>query len=326
MTGFIIARPNTRARGRSEDHEHCDMRRYLQAAVELAMTDPGLAAKKGLLELNYVGRRANQFVHGRGTRREGYRLMERDWDTAIVLDACRYDTFRSEYDLGLGNLSKEIAPGSESREFFRRTFGGRKHHDTVYVTGNPYVTTLPSDTFHAVSLDDAWNESGTEAPPERITEAALEAHGEYPEKRIVVHYMTPHRPFIAPEMRHVEGELGHWRGMIWPGETTAEEIRRAYERNLQLVLEDVAELLEHVEGRVIVTADHGELLGERLRPVPVRCYGHFPSLYVPELVEVPWVEVPSDERRRIVSELPAEEFSVDEAERTERLRALGYLG
>lgn len=301
------------------------MRRYLKSAIELAATDPNRAAKMGRLELSYVGRRANQFVHGLGTRGEGYRLMERDWDTAIVLDACRYDAFRSEYDLGVGSLSKEIAPGSESREFFQRTFRERTYHDTVYVTGNPYITTLPSDTFHAVTLDDAWNESGTEAPPGRITDAAIDAHETYPQKRVVVHYMTPHLPFVAPDQSHVNDELGNWRGMFWPDRTTREGIRRAYERNLQVVLEHVAELLESIEGQVVVTADHGELLGERLRPIPVRCYGHFPSLYVPQLVEVPWLEIPSDERRRIVSEPPAEEFSVDEVARTERLRVLGYV-
>lgn len=300
------------------------VRQYLKSAVGLALTDTGRAMEIGLLEFNYAGRRANQFVHGLGTRREGYRLMERDWDTAIILDACRYDAFAEAYDPALGELSREVAPGSESREFFQRTFRGGKYHDTVYVTGNPYITTLPGDTFHAVKLDDAWNEEGTEAPPGRITEAAQAAHTEYPAKRIVVHYMTPHRPFIAPETRNVEERLGNWRGMFWPDETTPDEIRRAYERNLQVVLEHVAELVEHIEGRVVVTADHGELLGERLRPIPVRCYGHFPSLYVPELVEVPWVDIPSDERRRTVSEPPTEEFSVDEAARTERLRALGY--
>jgi hypothetical protein len=301
------------------------MREYLKSAIEVAATEPGRAARLGLLELNYVGRRANQFVHGRLTRPDGYRLMERDWDTAIVLDACRYDTFEAAYDPDLGELSKETAPGSESREFFQRTFQGRTFHDTVYVTGNPYITILEPDTFHAVNLDDAWNETGTEAPPERITEAALEAHETYPNKRVIVHYMTPHRPFVAPGTRHVDEAVGSWRGMFWPERTSREAVRTAYRRNLDHVLEHVEELLDAVDGKVVVTADHGELLGERIGPVPTRCYGHHPSLYVPELVEVPWLEVASETRRPVEAEPPAEELSVEEEAKTKRLRALGYV-
>jgi len=301
------------------------MREYLRSAVEVAATEPGRAARIGLLELNYVGRRANQFVHGRLPRPDGHRLMERDWDTAVVLDACRYDAFEAAYDPGLGDLSKETAPGSESREFFQRTFAGRTFHDTVYVTGNPYITILPPDTFHAVRLDEAWNETGTEAPPGRITDAALEAHETYPNKRVIVHYMTPHRPFVAPGARHVEERLGNWRGMFLPEGTGREAVRTAYRRNLDHVLEHVGDLLEAIDGKAVVTADHGELLGERLRPIPTRCYGHYPSLYVPELIEVPWLEVAAESRRTVETDPPAEELSVEEAERTRRLRALGYV-
>lgn len=298
---------------------------YLKAALKTALTDPTRALKYAGMEVNYLGRRANQLVGARTGPPDGYRLMERDWDTAVILDACRYDTFESTYDLGVGELSKAVAPGSESREFFQRTFRGRTYHDTVYVTGNPYITILPSDTFHAVTLDDAWNEAGTEAPPERITAAALEAHEAYPTKRVIVHYMTPHRPFIAPDARHVDEKVGNWRGMYWPERTSREAVRTAYRRNLELVLEHVTELLESVDGKVVVTADHGELLGERIRPIPTRCYGHHPSLYVPQLTEVPWLEVPSEDRRTVEAEPPAEELSVEEEARTKRLRALGYV-
>jgi hypothetical protein len=113
--------------------------------------------------------------------------------------------------------------------------------------------------------------------------------------------------------------------MFWPERATRGEIQKAYRQNLRLVLDHVADLLAAIEGKVIVTADHGEMLGERLRPIPVRCYDHHPSLYVPELVEVPWLEVSSDSRRSVRPDPPEEVLSIDEESRTRRLRALGYI-
>ena len=69
-----------------------------------------------------------------------------------------------------------------------------------------------------------------------------------------------------------------------------EKLRRAYEENLKLVLSYVNELVSYLrrEGLVVITADHGELLGER------GLFGHPERVRVPELVEVPWLEISSD--------------------------------
>jgi len=66
-----------------------------------------------------------------------------------------------------------------------------------------------------------------------------------------------------------------------------EAIRDIYRKNLVLVLSYVSELIEWLPpGRVAVTADHGELLGEG------NCWGHGPlKPSIPELVTVPWLEV-----------------------------------
>ena len=55
--------------------------------------------------------------------------------------------------------------------------------------------------------------------------------------------------------------------------------------NLYLVLRYVARLTRYLHGRLIISVDHGELLGEH------RLYGHSPSLKLPQLVKVPWLEV-----------------------------------
>lgn len=50
------------------------------------------------------------------------------------------------------------------------------------------------------------------------------------------------------------------------------------------------ELIPHLDGKVIISADHGELLGERVDDVVYRGK-HPPNVDHPALFEVPWFEV-----------------------------------
>jgi len=58
-----------------------------------------------------------------------------------------------------------------------------------------------------------------------------------------------------------------------------------YDRNLDIVLEAVAEIVPELEGDVVVTADHGEAFGEQ------GIWEHHIETHIPPLVEVPWLEV-----------------------------------
>ena len=64
-------------------------------------------------------------------------------------------------------------------------------------------------------------------------------------------------------------------------------IKQAYQKNLQLVLFFTQKLNQHLPpGKIIITADHGELLGEK------KYWGHGdPKPHLPELMTVPWMEV-----------------------------------
>lgn len=299
---------------------------YIQTVVQKAITDPGGAFAKIPLELNHYGKRLNQqYFSLRGMTNESYDLMSEDWDTAIILDACRYDVFAEHHPAEWGTPSKRIAPGSHSAEYFQRTFSNDTYHDTVYVTSNPYITTLPEDTFHAVKLDDVWKEKTKQAPPGRITKVAKETHTEYPRKRIIVHYMQPHLPFYGDKGAAVWEDLSWHRGAYFPTSTTVSDLLQAYSENLQIVLDHVEKLLSSITGKVLITADHGELLGERMFPIPVTGFDHFSNLYLPELIQVPWLELESEERRDIKSEPPSETIQVDDDVRAKRLEALGYV-
>ena len=137
--------------------------------------------------------------------------------------------------------------------------------------------------------------------------------------------MQPHTPYLGESGERFDpriplGEL--------PKEydVTETELRRAYRENLDLAMAEVERLLEQLPGKTVVTADHGELLGERLRPVPVRDFGHPDGVYLEPLVTVPWFVSESETRKTIRSDPPDANRprEGEDSELQEHLRDLGY--
>ncbi|MEM4780717.1 MAG: hypothetical protein QXG03_04035 [Halalkalicoccus sp.] len=308
--------------------------KYTVRNVRKVLRDPGLLR----YELRRWGIALNRAVHGRRAH-EGVDVMSEDWDLLVILDGCRYDTFAARNTLP-GTLESRTSVGSHSEEFLEETFSGKRYHDTVYVTANPFAPMLPDDTFHAtIPLLEAWDgELGTVHPRE-VTAAALEAAEQFPKKRLLVHYMQPHYPFIG-EFGRTLPHRGHNSRMddaefseasVWErlrdgdDELSVEDVRRAYAENLDLVLPFVAELRNEIEGKSVITADHGNLIGDRMWPVPVRGFGHDRGLRSEALVRVPWLVEAGETRRSIRSDPPVEREGIDEDVVRERLEGFGYL-
>jgi hypothetical protein len=108
------------------------------------------------------------------------------------------------------------------------------------------------------------------------------------------------------------------------GVVSREAVWNAYGSNLDLVLDAVDDLLGDIEGRVVVTSDHGNMLGERTFPFPLRVYGHPVGIRNSELVEVPWAAVQRSNRRKIKLDLTGSVGSDDEEIIENRLKTLGY--
>ena len=66
---------------------------------------------------------------------------------------------------------------------------------------------------------------------------------------------------------------------------TREAALALYEENLRIALESIADLVDELDGTVIVTADHGEAFGEE------GVWEHHIETHIPALMEVPWLEV-----------------------------------
>jgi hypothetical protein len=292
----------------------------------------------GIQNPAFVGRELNRLYHRRGNRRSynagGVALMDEEWDTLVVLDACRYDTF-AELSTLPGDLQVRESRGSHTAEFLRGNFAGRELYDTVYVTASPqlYRRREALDArFHAIDHvwdGDGWDDAAGTVRPETMTERALAARERYPDKRLLVHYMQPHYPFLAgPDLsgRNVKtgtgvdiwGEL--MRGRL---DVPTAEVRAGYRRNLELALPAVRDLLAATPDRAVVTADHGNMFGERARPLPVREWGHPPGVYTEELVTVPWLVRPG-QRRETTADPPVEE-TAEAVNPADQLRSLGYV-
>jgi len=238
---------------------------------------------------------------------EAIQVTDEDWDNLIVLDSCRHDAFERVADLDrFDSYRSVVSPGSHSSEWTRRNFTGRQFGDIVYVSANPHTSKLAGDSFHKIiemwdrEFDDA---SGT-VPPEAMADAAREAIEEYPNKRLIVHFMQPHGPFIGSDIPEEEVDERYWE---------------AYDQNLRFVLETVHELLDDLPGRTAITADHGQIAPSPIRNV-LGVNGHKPGLRHPGLVQVPWAII-EGERRRIVAGTTGDAVAdgIDD-----RLRDLGY--
>jgi hypothetical protein len=101
-------------------------------------------------------------------------------------------------------------------------------------------------------------------------------------------------------------------------------LQKAYEQNLKAVLAEVAKLVEHLSKTVVITADHGEMLGER------GSYSHWNRARRKELLEIPWLVINAKSAKSPVSKPVNENSSGPTVTRTdktleERLRALGYM-
>jgi hypothetical protein len=263
----------------------------------------------------------------------GIDFLEKDWDILIILDACRYDLFkrRNPFDVP---VEKVHSNASQTREYIQNNFANRDCRDTVYVTASPQFANFDFQFAHIEHVwQDHWNEKHRTVLPKSVTDAAIDAAEEYENKRIVVHYMQPHYPFIGPTGRELSEQatfvpnpnhLSVWE-QLSAGQLDVDVVRQAYKENLTVVLPEVERLVSNVEGKPVITSDHGNLFGQKVCWLPIRIHGHPAGIHHPELTAVPWVELPHESRRNVVStdQVPQAETSFEDVEK--RLGELGYL-
>jgi hypothetical protein len=175
-----------------------------------------------------------------------------------------------------------------------------------------------------------------------MREATVHAAKTYPDKRIIAHFMQPHFPFIGPLGRSIKAEgldtlrnnisdvenkqvvVGVW-SQVRNGQMDAESVWPAYRENLEIAFNEVEKMFDQLDGRIIITSDHGNLIGERLSPFPITMSGHPANLHVPELIKVPIITIESKGERRKIRSGDSNATVAEGDAAKEKLRHLGYV-
>lgn len=296
--------------------------------------------RAGADEPRKVLRAVNQ-QYDKRVRRSGIdrtRVFEEDWDNLLLLDACRFDIAATAFDTDVGY---RWSGGSNSEEFLEFNLRDYEADDTVWVTANPHVSKHADRIFEVIELwDTHWDEALQTVPPAAVLAATRQAAEQYPQKRLIAHFMQPHYPFIGeigrerlPTHSSFTGNgvraSDHSHEDIWTllrtGEVSPELVAAAYRENLELVVPYAEELARSLDGATVISSDHGNVFGHDIGPIPMRLFGHPYGFAIEELIKVPWIKYPATERRTIAAGEISSPSPENSEKREERLRQLGYL-
>ena len=278
-------------------------------------------------------------------------FVAQDSFALIILDSCRYDMFKTTYaDFLDGELSPVWSSGRWTGEYIHNMWD--EYHDLTYVNAAPVVSNFyfknrgiganPEKYFKEIIQiwETGWDDELGTTPAEEVTDAALQVVANTAQPRIVAHYIQPHFPYVGDyrpdalkggyahirERADAEGErmTDQWIARVEAGDLTNEEIKRAYKANLEYVLGEVQRLIRALDCPVVVTADHGEHLGEDGR------YLHEESSKYTRTV--PWFRVEStvgasdeDPLAELREPEDGEAQRVDDDTVEQRLADLGYV-
>lgn len=250
---------------------------------------------------------------------KGTYVMDEDWDNLIILDACRFDAFENINEIP-GKLEYRISRGACTNEFLKENFKNKTFLDTIYITANPLVDYHVKQSFLEVIpvWKNGWNEKNDTVLPETMVNYSLEINKKYPKKRLIIHFVQPHYPFIGKigkekigkhegllsrNLFSAKGNVDHGVQEVWnmvrKGKIKKNVIWDAYNENLEIVLKHLKELLDKLKGKTVISSDHGNLFGEWILPFPVKEYGHPSGIYKKNLVKVPWHIIESEKRKEI---------------------------
>ena len=226
----------------------------------------------------------DEYPHGYGRLPAVKQLLAHlDWEVVCVYDACRWDAF----DQLCSPAEPTASPGSHTRDWTIDLWCDDDYDwsDVTYISASPMpvhvreLDHLPDariedhvDEFIAAyEMTELFDEHNQVLFPGRLTEYAATC-----EPPLVVHYVQPHTPFIAPGLAiktsfsafedpaldvsapstFEDPIYALWRN----GHVSTELLRTAYRQNVEYVWRESEPLRQQFD-RVVTTADHGELLG-----------------------------------------------------------------
>jgi hypothetical protein len=203
------------------------------------------------------------------------------YSVAIVFDACRYDLFNQYHEEYLtGELHEAWSPACHTYGWVRRSLMGHYPNITV-IGGHPLFNSkgvpvhgwTATKHFSPENIIDVWDfgysdDLGT-IDPNIVVEAALE-HAD--QEKLLIWFLQPHCPYVGrtkltkfhPYARgDLNKDLQYWMTeQLEQGRITADYLWVVHRDNMLAAFEATKKLGEAFSDDVIITADHGELLGE----------------------------------------------------------------
>jgi len=257
-------------------------------------------------------------------------FLEKDWDNMIILDGCRYGMLDEQNPFD-AETEQIFSNASHTLEFLRKNLKGRDNSDIVYVTASPQVARMDLGLHDRYDVwDEHWDSDHGTVLPDDVTDAAERVIEEHPDKRIIIHYMQPHYPFIGDKAEDItspmyDSILTKKSKTVWEqlaaGELTEEEVREAYHENLAIVLEEVKDLMLSLHGKTVITSDHGNVYGKKIGLTTV--YGHGYGWSDKDVASIGWIEIENGRRRDIARDNPSD-HDRDKDKIRDRLNKLGY--
>lgn len=276
---------------------------------------------------------------GRLARRGSQNVYDREWDVLILLDCARIDMMeavRDEYGF-VGPVGEHVTVGTNSREWMEHTFTPEyagEMAETLHVTANTSSDrVLDADDFlHLEEVwRDGWDSEHNTILPREVTDRAIALHREFRPERTIIHYMQPHPPFVPfPDVNATE-VTGPGIDVDGPSGKNVTELSAVYSRdelwefhmeNLRYVLDNFEVLLQNLAAEeVVISADHGQVLGED------GAWGHPRGSSLDCLRTVPWCETTAEDSGEYEPDYVVGEATATEQPKLsveEKLRHLGY--
>jgi len=288
--------------------------------------------KKGIEFLTSAPRRVA------GTRLNkwyGEKVLKKYWYNLIILDGCREDVFAESVSME-GDLTSIRSCGSSSYEYFVNNFGDGRYPEVVYITANTWIHKIDAEFYNTFHLrEQIWDEEAKTVLPSDFVNFVLELENKYRNKRLILHMMQPHMPFLTETENGFhrlpvsessglsQGDSSEttesppWWIRLKQGDISRQEAWDAYKTTLNVTLPHVRRLVEGIPGKTVISADHGNGFGED------GIYGHPHNRAHQSLVKVPWFVV-EDERKTIIPGKQTVTTGTDDVDE-DKLRALGYL-
>jgi len=197
----------------------------------------------------------------------GTNIFEYDWDMLIVLDTCRPEwvkTVSSEFEF-IGNVETIRSVGGRTSEWAAKTFqqAASSERPVKYIYGSKYGDI--AEDLQNVETEFVNPDNYIYPPAHQITEATYRYLNLETNPRVVVHYAQPHFPIFRTLSDRTDVETISKSGVVKEhlSGTSTNKIERLHIKNLRYVLFEIRYLIQQVgSSDILLTADHGQLLGE----------------------------------------------------------------